>query len=126
MTNPHIDFDARWAKRKPVTVTVFGETYDLPPSLPLKVLLRVEEIRADAQAGRRGEDFTANEVFELARSLFGEQTFDEWIEDGLEQAHLEDLLAEVFARYMDGSMPASKTPAARRSTRKSAARKGTA
>lgn len=90
------DFDAAVAEAEPITFTVTGKTYSLPPDVPAAVIL--EEIRN----GTGGNDPKAGLRF--LEALLGKEALDEMVERGLGLKQLTDLsdwLAEQYGLIPD-------------------------
>jgi hypothetical protein len=99
--NVNLD-QARAARREKLgpapTLTVNGETYDLPHSPPLALMVAVGEITGDDDTGEGLRTFAR-----AVRSLFGESY--EKVIDKLEQADLMDILEA----YGEGNFPSPST-----------------
>ena len=97
---PHIDFDAAWAERsqEPLTITVRGETIELPARRPARHVLRMQRLMAD----RQDRDLTPEELQEAALEVFPEPVRDRLIwelEPPLDEAELVDIMTRVNAIY---------------------------
>lgn len=96
-----IDFDAYWAETVKTDdapqIKVFGEIYTLPPSPPALTVVRVMRQSADAEAALTGED-----VIAAADSIFGRETLDKWLYQGLTVKQLFDLVNQTLDMYISG------------------------
>jgi len=111
---PTIDFDAARAERnaEPVTLTLGGVTYVLPPALPADIALDLIRLRADAGDGA---EVPIGELHKFAHSLLGTEA--DAIISRITLPELEDLLTRLIAIYA----PAPNR-AARRARMKAASR----
>jgi len=96
-----IDFDRFWQETQPKEdelprVRVFGEDIVLPASLPAVIVLQY--IRAGADADER---VGAETMVKIAESLFGADRLQRWLDNGLTQQQLIDLVTETVRLYRD-------------------------
>jgi hypothetical protein len=99
MSDKFKDFDLFYEqeiKREPVTFKINGETYELPPSLPAMILVRV--LRMEKQKGKKGKVSDAEQM-EIAFDLFGETQFEKMCADGLDIDQMGDLFKWVLSVY---------------------------
>ena len=97
---PHIDFDAAWAERsqEPLTITVRGETIELPARRPARHVLRMQRLMAD----RQERDLTPEELQEHALEVFPEQVREQLIfelEPPLDEVEMVDIMVRVNGIY---------------------------
>lgn len=91
------DFDAHWrnVRAKPKTIKVLGRVYELPASVPAKVMLFA--MRNSHNPGRRVQ---LTEVMELLGMIVGQKALDQMLEDGIGfEDQLTDVLAYCMRRY---------------------------
>jgi hypothetical protein len=93
---PTIDFDAARAERnaEPVTLTLGGVTYVLPPALPADIALDLIRLRSEAGDGA---EVPIGELHKFAHSLLGAEA--EAIIARITLPELEDLLVRLIAIY---------------------------
>jgi len=100
MATRFIDFDAvvaeRDAARTPVRVRYAGKEWDLYPSMPAIITMRIVRWTAE---GRSGDTITRGELLELAADLVPPDVLDGWHEEGIDNEDLGDLLRRVFQAY---------------------------
>ena len=109
-----LDFDAAWAEAEaasePFTVTVHGCTYDLPRSLPVKLVLFTKRYRDE-----HGDELTLEFAIEHLGLLVGAGEVQRWIDEGVTQAKLFEVYMTVVARYRladSGSAEGERRPPA--------------
>jgi len=104
MSSRFKDFDAYWAEQaqEPIRIRVFGQVEELPPSLPLAVMLRAQRI----VAGRsEGEEVPAAELLGIAADVFGQERVERWAAKGMTIEQMMDVFQYVQAIY-SGQAPA--------------------
>lgn len=92
------DFDAFWAEqaKEPIRLRVLGEVEELPPSLPLAVMLRAQRIIASMAAN---EPLPEAEMFALAIDMFGRERVERWAAKGMTIEQMMDVFRYVQAIY---------------------------
>jgi hypothetical protein len=98
----HIDFDAFRAEQEevPVTFTIGGMTYDLPPSLPASIA--VDVIRMKSEEGDEAQIPEA-QLFEFCASVFGSELWKTIIDrHRVTMTEVPALLSMVLEAYTDG------------------------
>jgi hypothetical protein len=104
MESRTIDFDAFWAEkeRQPIKVKVKGKWYDLPPTLPAGVVVKVCRIKRAQEAGEKVEDAA---MVDLAISIIGREQLDSMCEDGLDSEEMGDMVRQLTAVYRGAPLP---------------------
>lgn len=102
MADRFIDFDAAWAEAQaasePFTVTVLGGVYELPRSLPVKLVLFTKKWR-----DTEGDQLSLEFVIEHLGLLIGADEVQRWIDQGIEQAKLFEVYMTIVRRYRIGT-----------------------
>jgi hypothetical protein len=128
MTGRRLDFDSFRRERtgEPVTLTLGGVEYILPPTLPAATALDIIALYRDAEPCAKhaptmdpvcteckNPDATPDQLFTLAEPLFGKGGLRKLaMEHGLSIDELGDLIINVFRLYNEDASP---NRAARRS-----------
>jgi len=110
---PMKDFDAFWAEAQPQKgheFKLFGETYELPASMPASVVLRFTRLHRELGPNAA---LPAAEAYELAYDIFGHEHVDAWCAKGLTDIQLQDLLAWAADVY-NSDLGNRRSPAKRR------------
>ncbi len=96
----YIDFDAARAERQrePVVVRIFGRDWELPASLPAKVMLDVVAAQAKGV-----DEMTESQGAELVRALVPKDIFDAWLDEGFSVDDLVELVPMLIRIYRGGS-----------------------
>jgi hypothetical protein len=102
------DFDAAWSEstQAPLSVKVFGKTYDLPAKLPAKVVIVIARAKAGHAAN---EDVPLEMVMAMLEPFFGAKTLDIWLEAGIDIDQLGDVFKWSMQVYQ-GNDPDAKDP----------------
>ena len=97
------DFDQMWKEKEKIReeYTVKGITYQLPESVPAKLILKI----MDAEAGA---EIKGNVLREMAEALMGEKEINEMLENGLSMAELEDLFEWATDKLMPKNREAQR------------------
>ncbi|MEC3977906.1 hypothetical protein [Amycolatopsis sp. H20-H5] len=99
------DFDAAWAerRRKGKRVRIRGNVYELPASVPAKVILFA------AKAKRTGADLAKQvdpvEIIDLLSSLLGTENIGQLLADGLDFDEMGDVMGYCMASYRTDVAP---------------------
>jgi hypothetical protein len=114
------DFDEAWRERKAARVAprirVLGKVYELPHSLPAKLILFAVSARKQGRAA--DEEVNPEEAFDMLSALLGEENLIDILNRGLEMDDLPDLLGncqQVYQRRQErpgGNGPAPAVGAA--------------
>lgn len=98
MGRRYLDFDAAIAEveEEPVVVRYRGRDWELYPSLPAKLILRI--LRLQAQ-GRTEEDLTHGEMITLLTELVPPDVLDAWLDAGMTMDQMSGLIRRVVAIY---------------------------
>ena len=100
MAARHIDFDQAWAEADkasaPPSITVRGETFDLPRSLPVATVLLAERHLGDEGLP------SASYLAEGLAPIVGQDRIDRWLAEGLTSYQLWDLYGSISAMYRLG------------------------
>lgn len=103
-----------------IEVTLNGETYRLPPDLPVELYLKLQRIQAQVEAGNADDAEITREMYEEILDLFRYKQPDlESLPLGMTQAS--NLITLVYGQSADEvqeEAPPPKRPAGTRSTRK--------
>lgn len=105
------DFDAAFAeaeaRREPLQVRLFGQTWSLPAAMPAAVPLKVARWKAE---GRSEDNLTEAELLDFAGDMIPGQVLDAWFAKGLDIEQLGPIVEWVMAQYME-AMPAGEATA---------------
>jgi len=93
------DFDQMWKEKEKIKAeyTVKGVTYQLPESVPAKLILKI----MDAE---QGAEIKGNVLREMAEALMGQREINEMLENGLTM----DELTDLFDWATDQLMPKNR------------------
>lgn len=92
------DFDAflAEAQERGPSFRLFGETWHLPPSLPVALMTKAALMQATL-----GDDaeIDPSSLLDMASAIFGKDALDAWIEKGLDVDTLTELIGWVPEAY---------------------------
>jgi hypothetical protein len=110
MTSRHIDFDAAFAEldAEPITVTMFGQDWVLPGSLPAPFVLTMKRLMDD---GRKDSELSNSEVFDLLLKLVPADIFDAWQALGLALEQMPVVFEMLFHAYIPREATSGNGPA---------------
>lgn len=102
----HFDFDAARAERRaePITVTLFGQVWTLPATVPAQTVLVTARLLADL-ADEHGDvdinslELTPGTVAAIAESCIPAETLTAWFAKGLELDDLAEVLKTVLEEW---------------------------
>lgn len=93
----HLDFSKLRSelRREPITIDIFGQVEELPPTVPAMVVLTMHDLI------EQGPDAVVNErdVMTMAKALFGEERLMRWASKGLTVEELGALLSWALEAY---------------------------
>lgn len=91
------DFDEAWAdvKTEPIKVKIRNKTYDLPASVSAQFMLEVTRISATSP----NTELNMADMGKLVSALFGSNTLDAWLADGMTLTQLNDVMMFVLEKY---------------------------
>lgn len=93
-----LDFDDLWADRDtvPLTMRAFGATHNLPPERPAGLTLTIARMKDE-----RGPEaaLSSLELEAAARYIFGPERLERFMERGLSEPALVDMVLGVLAEY---------------------------
>lgn len=94
--NKHLDFDQFIDEQKEQgpTITIYGETVQLTPSLPANIMVTTVRMMKSKKAETQIEDLMG-----IAHSIFGEERFEKWLKKGLSMEQLEALISRTIEMY---------------------------
>ena len=97
MANRFKDFDAAWAETAsaPLTVKVLGQTYNLPPAIPAKVVLALARVKSDTPEA----EVPIGQIMDLLEPFFGPGVLAEWLDKGLDVDQLGDVFRWSMSMY---------------------------
>lgn len=93
----YFDFD-QWRKERdnqPIVIKAFGKEYEIPSDVPFDLVLKLAH-----QMKEGVEELDQLEhVEEMATSVFGRDTLNEWREQGIGMMEMEFLIEQVMGMY---------------------------
>lgn len=99
MSQPNfMDFDQFFSEMDntpKATFVLYGETHELPPSLPASLVLQM--VRAQKEYGNG--NLPEHIQMEMAFCIFGEDSVDEWSEAGMTVDQLGELIKWASSHY---------------------------
>lgn len=102
----HIDFDAVRKERQaePITITLFGKVWTLPPSVPAQTVLLVARLLSDLQDDAGDIDISSLEltpgaVADIAESCVPSDVLRAWFAEGLELDDLGGILTMLLTEW---------------------------
>jgi hypothetical protein len=102
----HIDFDAVRAERlaEPITITLFGQDWTLPPSVPAQTVLLVARLLSDMQDDHgdvdiSGLELTPGTVADIAESCIPTPVLQGWFAEGLAVEDLGEILTMLLTEW---------------------------
>lgn len=100
------DFDAFFEEQEnnPVQLKIFGETHNLPSSLPAIVMLKILRMQKE-------KTLNELEMMEMCMEIFGKKRFEKWLEKGLTVDQMQELIRWAFEQYRQGDSGNTKAPA---------------
>ncbi|HZM83824.1 MAG TPA: hypothetical protein VFC19_49530 [Candidatus Limnocylindrales bacterium] len=98
------DFDAAWAARraKPIRVRILGSVYELPTTVPAKVILLSSKLSRMQSANT---EVSFEQVVDMLESMLGVDNVKKWLDAGLPMEHFQDVLAYCMERYKERQTP---------------------
>ena len=122
MTDRFIDFDAARAERveEPLLLRAYGQTFELPGSMPASVLLDIvrlqEELSEDAEV-------SAKDAHSLLRRMLPEEVLDELLEhEDFSTDDFTELVKMVMSAYVRGGAEGEQNAPNRAARRDSSAK----
>lgn len=96
--NRYKDFDRHFEEqgREPVVIRLFGEDWHLPASVPMKPVVMM--MRVMEERGQESE-LTPQESMNFLRDLVGEEVFDAWLERGIDNEQITEILYWALEQY---------------------------
>lgn len=110
-----MDFDAVFAERRvePIRFRLLERDWELPGAMPAAVPLRIARLVAE---GRGTDDLTGAEVLELAADIVPRPVLTEWLNLGLDEERLGEVIVWLVSQYVaasstDGDVGEAQAPA---------------
>ena len=99
------DFDKFFKEmaKKPITIRLFGQNWDLPSDLPASTMLIALSAAKEGQS-----ELTKARQMELAIDMLGKKNVEEWCKRGMTMPQLEEVMLWVRAQHEDDSNKSSK------------------
>lgn len=109
MAGRFADLDALLGEldEKPVEIRLYGRMWQLPASVPAKLVLRLERAQAyaaerlvagaDAEDPDEVPDTEGLDVFTVAHTVCGKDNVDAWLDEGIDDTRLWALIFRVLA-----------------------------
>lgn len=83
---------------KTMTVKAFGKKYELPGQLPFDIVLRISRRYKEG-----AEEMSEEDMIEMAHTLFGKDTFEDWLRNGISLDGVGVMIEGVMKMYMDSA-----------------------
>lgn len=78
-------------KKSPITIKLYGETWDLPSDLPASTMLTV--------MNAKGRTLSEQEATRLAIDTVGKENFEEWCKRGMTMSQIEEIMRWVQQQH---------------------------
>jgi hypothetical protein len=108
----YFDFDQYMEERNGGTFTIkaFGKEYQIPNDVPFDVILTI------SRAFKSGkQNMSEEETVKMTNTIFGEETFAEWLKKGIGLKGIMILTEQVMKMYMDNASDVSNDIAGEKS-----------
>jgi hypothetical protein len=108
-----LDFDKYMEERGggKFEIKAFGETHQIPNDVPFDVILKISRAYKDKQ-----KEMSEEQVVELANTIFGEETFNQWLKKGIGLNGIMFLTEKVMEMYMSNATEMSNKTAEKGNT----------